>query len=155
MQRVNVFDFCELGGYLWLLEAIVPKSKIGQNAVNIIRAQSSLGRLLDDALIPVKISRNNIAKLIEVLDRHVPVDTDKWDFTHQFTEGEISEIKTYVSQVKTVLNAEYATTDTYFVEPKGIYSTTDLIERAENALPPEVLSVIGDEAKVDFNQAER
>ena len=155
MQRVNVYDFCELGGHLWLLETITPGSTVLLHWRKILSAQYKLGGVLADRLIPVRISHDNISKLLRVLDKHVPQEPDDIDFSHEFTDAEVGDISASVSQVKTVLNAEYAKVDTYFVEPKGIYSTPDLIERAENALPPRVLSWIGDETKVDLHQAGR
>ena len=61
-------------------------------------------------------------------------------------------------EFQTVLTAELSTLEAYQVSPKGIYSTSALIDHAENALSDEVKVVLNNQAKQtidDTNQAGR
>ena len=52
-----------------------------------------------------------------------------------------------------VLNAELQTFAAYQVSQKGIYSTPDLIDHAENAFDEQTRMALSDQVRVDFNQA--
>jgi hypothetical protein len=67
---------------------------------------------------------------------------------------EVTNIKSLLTKFENNLEAEYATKDLFVVSRKGIYSTTDLIERTEQAFPKEFTDRIPD-AINDLKQAGR
>jgi hypothetical protein len=94
--------------------------------------------------------------LINAINRIIPEDTtkfssipeestldfsDHWDITHALEEFE------------TVLGNELPTLDTYIVSKKGIYSTADLVDRAEMAIDESARAHIRKELIEDFKQA--
>jgi hypothetical protein len=58
-----------------------------------------------------------------------------------------------IREFRAVLAAELGTTDAYFISKKGIYSTNDLIERADNALSTALRTFVPSQALLDFREA--
>ena len=74
------------------------------------------------------------------LDGRKPSEWEKEDLGADAIFQEIIKI---ANELEIVLSAELQTLATYNITQKGIYSTTDLIERAERILPEQVLGKIG------------
>lgn len=74
------------------------------------------------------------------LDARKPSEWEKEDLGADAIFEKIIKI---AKELEIVLSAELQTLATYNITQKGIYSTTDLIERAERILPEQVLGRIG------------
>ncbi len=79
-------------------------------------------------------------------------DLGKPDYeTDQLFTDAINKAKEF----EIVLLAELQTLATYHATQKGIYSTTDLIERAENIFPPAILSKLTQDIKEEIRESGR
>jgi hypothetical protein len=76
-------------------------------------------------------------KLYEAIRAVTKLEGDNW---HEKTLGVVDalNITNSLQEFETVFAAEYARKDTFYVSKKGIYSTSELIEQAENMFPPEI-----------------
>jgi hypothetical protein len=88
----------------------------------------------------------------------VPKNTNDFsaiDPERKLTWFEAYKIKTSLSEFETVFAAELPTFDTYIVSKKGIYSTADLVERADMAFDEGARTHLSAEVLSDFRQAGR
>jgi len=110
-------------------------------------------RAILNGAVPLPVSTGAASALFWAIDAIVPDDFSKVDMERQITY-ELFQIKQAATSFETVFSAELQNANTYSVLQKGIYSTADLIQRAENALG-EALTTISDDAKRDFSAAGR
>lgn len=161
MKRVNQYLFYQMGMNIHPLGSIRAGAPIQELAWTLYTAREWLQYLLKNQDIQLVVCKTAIQNLISKIDLLIPQDykdfvsidpakeldaIDHWGLTHRLEEFE------------TVLANELPTMDTYVVWKKGIYSTADLIERAEDAIEPTarkrlILSVPN--AITDLNQAGR
>jgi hypothetical protein len=92
---------------------------------------------------------SEIRKSIDVLvtDLNKPLTTDEL--------LAINDIAKKAKEFETVLTAELETLATYNATQKGIYSTADLIEQAENVLPVSVLEKISQDVVQEIRESGR
>lgn len=99
-------------------------------------AAIKLLKSIDDAYAPLKVPGADLSA------GEVPIDQEVfYRLTGAAREFEI------------VLLAELQQADTYFVSQKGIYSTFDLIERADSIFSRDVQASLPEQARFDFTQA--
>lgn len=80
---------------------------------------------------------------------------DRWMEVDPLVGVQFSNVINKAKEFETVLTAELQTLATYHVTQKGIYSTADLIERADNTLPASVLPKISRAVKEEIKQSGR
>lgn len=105
-------------------------------------------------LLPVTFSKQATDALYTALNEIASDDWSKTDFESDVEPSALYRLKTAAQNFETIFSAELQGASTYYVEQKGIYSTPDLMDRAELALGDSV-AVLEDDAKKDFNQAGR
>jgi len=158
MKRVNQYVFYQMGSKLHPLSEIREDSKLIDIVWDLYHAREWLRRILNDTLITVVVSRNAAQSLLSVIDEVIPqnisyfstIGNEKildWYQWYRINSG--------IKEFETVFAAELPTFDAYLVSKKGIYTTADLVERAEMAIDISVRNVIPQNAMNDFNQAGR
>ncbi len=158
MQRINGYHFYQLGGILTPLEDIKRGDILADRANQIWSARMWLEWFLDGSIVPISFSKTSGSNLLAVLKRLVP--NTKGEITEDKLKAPISTadwvaISSGIREFRTVLNTELARLDTYFISRTGIYSTPDLIEHAEFALPPQIVEKLSETVKVDIRQGGR
>lgn len=152
MQRINQFNCYQFGTFLHPLSELQEKRKLRDILFSLFAASTWLEYFLNDRVVPLVVSKAAGWKLYYAIKKILPQNIDQ----PADKELEFSDIYPIISAVKefeTVFSAELQTHDTYFVSPKGIYSTPDLIERAEKMFPEKILKMIPNQVIVDIRQA--
>jgi hypothetical protein len=107
----------------------------------------------------LRMSRDAIARLDRV-GRRVLVDfytadVDPERYRAPLEERDASILTTVISELEIVLRAEIRQSDMYFASQVGIYSTADLIDRADEFFGSDLRAVIPERARADIRQAGR
>jgi len=158
MQRVNGYSFYAIGRNLRPLADLQGDKKYGEVFAPLFFARASLRELLSSQIVPLNVSKNGILKVISRINTVVPDDLspftpEKWEAT--VYDWQLRQIASDLTALEIVLNAELSGLDVYYISQKGIYATPDLIERAENALPEEIKTLLTARTRGDINQAGR
>ncbi len=158
MQRLNCFLFCQIGSYLKPLENIGQGTKLKDVYFTIWSAKMSLIWFLSGSIIPVNFSKEAGDKLAQFLESLTPgqnavIPKEKSEYI--ITDMDTFLMTSGLRDFQTVLQTELGKLDTYFISPKGIYSTSDLIERADNIIPKEIMNVLSESIRSDLRQAGR
>ena len=151
MQRVNEYQFYRLGAMLHPLSEIKAGTKLRDVATQLFQAQDELVVLLNDKVVPLVQCKpmglkllGEIAKLLKILPQGQEKELD-----HVEAYGLTNGVREFESIFSAELQALYA----YAIAQKGIYSTPDLIGRAENLLPEAVRNLVPGQAIADIRQA--
>jgi len=154
MQRVNTYTFYELGVALKDLSQLHQGQKLKEVWSSLFWAQVKLEPFINDKIIPLTVSKASGIALLNALSDLVPLDhpLDDPDRELGYEHYTISQ---KVQEFVTVLNAELQTLNIYSVSQKGIYSTPELIEKAENIFTETVREIMPEQAKIDIRQAGR
>lgn len=168
MEKLSLTPFYQLGASLNQLTKMDTKP---ENRFNIIIAALPVERgvrFLLDSFSTLTVCRTTGEELIAAID-----DAFQWIIKAEANEvnkpdvevnkpeavvlGNIKfqQIINKAKEFETVLCADLQTLATYHVTQKGIYSTPDLIDRAENTLPAPVLEKIGKEVVEEIRQSGR
>jgi len=158
MERINGYHFYQLGAIMKPLEEIKQGDILKDIAFQIFSARVWLEWLLAGSLVPVSFSTTAGSALLRTLKRLVPntileIPQEKLDAP--ISTADWVSISTGIRDFQTVLNTELSRLDTYFIPRKGIYSTPDLIEKADNSLPPHIIEKIPESVKADIRQGGR
>lgn len=157
MQRVNQHEFYEFGAVLHPLKEMQQSAKISEAMWPCHRAKMWLQYFLENRVVPLVVCRPSGLRLITAIGGIIPQDfpsTMPSDIDKE-VEYHALFIADRAKEFETVLAAELQALDTYFISQKGIYSTPDLIDRADMALDGSVRAIISAEASGDFRQAGR
>lgn len=153
MKRINNYDFYELGAVIRPLTELAWNTSQNGAVMPIFRAKNKLQSFLDGKTVSLSVSIPAAKKLLDAVERIVPNDGN-WP---EETEKELAFHGLWISgaakEFEYVLAAELEGLDTYFVSQTGIFSTAQLIESAENALPLTIRSELSEQARSDFCQA--
>jgi hypothetical protein len=155
MQRVNQYGFYNLGSTLARIKTVKAGDKDGDTFFHL----AFCGYLLDSLIkrnepIPLGVSRAACRDLVNSLrEAWQQIQPEKGDGA--ITAAQISGLNYALDRFETILSAELQAVDVYFVSPKGIYSTPDLIERAENVLPEEIRKFVPEVVLRDLKEAGR
>lgn len=163
MDRVNLPFFYELGG---VLKQFADFPMVTQtNRVNCIIASFSVQttiRVLLDTYPTLTVCRDLGEQLLVDIDGlhayfrdATPEQRDAEDPT---TDYRYNRVVNNAREFQTVLSAELSTFGAYQISPKGIYSTSALIDKAEEGFSDEVrtvLSHLASQTLDDTNQAGR
>lgn len=151
MQRINTYDFYLLGSALKPVFDLREQDTLRDRYFALYGAARSLNSLLANEIIRIAYCRPAAEQLLSAIQELLSVrGQDTWE---KALGSEVYTLKTAVSVFENNLAAELQQLDTYSVSKKGIYSTNDLIDRAEQALPTDVLLKLPTDAVTDFKQA--
>jgi hypothetical protein len=158
MQRLNGYLFYQLGYYLKPLETIEEGKKLMDVSSKIYFAKVWLDWFLADRVVPIAFSKETGYNLSRALGKLVPgqlveIPTDKLDYELSWQDA--YAITNSLKEFQIVWQTELGKMDTYFISQKGIYSTSDLIERADNVLPAEIATKLPESIRGDLRQAGR
>jgi hypothetical protein len=158
MQRLNGYAFYQIGFYMKPLENIGEGIKLRDIYYPIWSAKTWLSWFLSGTVIPISFSKESGEKLVQVLERFAPGQNavmPKEKAEQVFSAIDVFMITSGLREFQTVLQTELSKLDTYFISPKGIFSTSELIERADSIIPTEILNTISDSVRSDLKQAGR
>lgn len=159
MEKIDLPFFYQLGAVLKPLTEMEAKDS---TRVDIWLASFHVGenvRDLLDLFSTLTVCRGAGKELISVIEeagnwmRQTPAQ--EWHKQDYSVDLKFRRIISKAKEFETVLSAELQTLATYHATQKGIYSTTDLIERAENTLPASVLPKISQGVKEEIRQSGR
>ena len=161
MRRVNHYQYYYLGMTLRPLHELPEKASLLHISARLQNAESALERLLADPLVPLSVSRpaatnllNHIQNVTKIwkggtIEQIAKLSEQTLDFTDHYY------ITQAISRFEMVFSAELQSAATYVVSRKGIYSTTDLIEHAEELLEEPFRSYLPEQAVIDLREAGR
>jgi hypothetical protein len=157
MLRVNANLFYELSVKIHPLTEVGHDTPLPSICFTLYEAKQWLEWFLSGRIVPLRVCQATGWELVTAIQPVLPKDfpaAGSWP-----TEGTLEYngilISTRAKDFETVFAAELQTLDTYVISQKGIYSTPDLIERADMALDEQVRKVISSNALDDFRQAGR
>ncbi len=147
MEKINLPFIYELGLQLNPLGKMTyeasKRAEIWAKAIDVL---SSVG-LLFEKFPTLPACRTKGSELENATDEAVSwfrvTDHSKWREENAEADEIFEKIIKIAKEFEIVLSAELHTLVTYHITQKGIYSTADLIERAEGILPQHVLGKIG------------
>jgi hypothetical protein len=163
VKRLNIYGFYDCGRAIQVLEkAAEHDSLLSDVAYPCLNALLWLDFVLATDSLALQVVRapgeTLKERILEMWKKAREASQDK-DATNKdkersrvsFTDG--YAMGEAIREFQTVLSAELRLADAYVVAKKGIYSTADLIDRAENALSAELRAVLPHQSIVDFREA--
>jgi hypothetical protein len=150
MIRISPYYFYGMGVALNPLKSLKADAPMHTAIVTLYIASNTLERLFD-GFYPFKACVNAGNRLYEVLQEVIDkYNTEKPDtldasFSYRITSA--------ANEFETILAAEMQTLDTYHASQKALYSTRDLIERAEIVLPETVRAEVPGETITEIQSA--
>jgi hypothetical protein len=161
MQRIDMYTFYQLGAALRGLSGLSSPLNFGHAMWPLFQASSALTRLIADPVLNLGYSKPAARELLEAVEKHFPPQSDTqtkpWEeiAARPIQTYEITNIQNLLQTFEHNLAAEFRQMDTYYVLPKGIYATAELIDRAQNLFSLEVRSQLPPAAMIDIAQAGR
>jgi hypothetical protein len=158
MKRVNQYTFYQLGMILHPLTTVEEGLSLPQSVWELNKARAWVEFVLENQLFRIVVCQSAAQKLVDAIDAVVPKKTSEFsaiDPKRELTWYEAYSIRSAASEFETVFAAELPTFDTYIVSKKGIYSTADLVERADMAFDESARTYLSEEVLSDFRQAGR
>ena len=163
MEKINLPYFYQLGARLHpLTQLAVQDEKVLDVLIASFEAEDAVSSLLDTFSV-LSVCRNCGDELLhaikEIRDWFIEVrkadDTDKFKKPDGAAKLKFERVIMKSKEFETILSAELQTLTTYHATQKGIYSTADLIERAENILPPPVLEKVSPQVIQELRESGR
>lgn len=158
LQRVNQYHFYYLGVALHPLTKVAAGMKIKDIFSDLYGAKGAIDFLLDYTLIPVVTCRAAALRVRDAVRSSIAfMDNKGADWTAEL-EKEIDPVQAYnitngIQSLETVFGAEAETWDTYFVSRKAIYSTSHLVDHAEEMFSAAVRKHLPSETISDIRQS--
>lgn len=161
MEKINLPFFYQLGAQLNPLTKFTPEVN---NRALIWLASFPVHTYVYSLLVSPSFETLTVcraagieltAAIVEVQKWMSETPPNKWKDIDPSVDMLFSNVINKAKEFETVLSAELQTLATYHATQKGIYSTTDLIERAERVLPVSVLPKISPEIKEEIRQSGR
>ncbi|GAG90924.1 unnamed protein product, partial [marine sediment metagenome] len=157
MEKINLLFFYQLGAQLNPLTKFTPDEK---NRAQIWLASFAAHTFTYTTLnsfptltVCRSVGIELINAILEVQKWMNKTPPDRWMEVDPLVGVQFSNVINKAKEFETVLTAELQTLATYHVTQKGIYSTADLIERADNTLPASVLPKISRAVKEEIKQS--
>ena len=129
-----------------------------QSVWQLNTARAWLEFILEHQMYRFVVCQGAGRELVAAIDAVLPRKTTEFstiDSERKLTWLEAANIRSGASEFETVFAAELPTFDTYVVSKKGIYSTADLVERADMAFDDSARPHLSAEILSDFRQAGR
>jgi hypothetical protein len=164
VQRVNVYQFYNLGYIVHALSGIKATDKIKDHYYTLYSAQMWLDYVLKDTLIALAVSRPACGDLLSSINRLLeptqppPLASPPGTGPSLDMEQEIGHYRAYtvtnsLQTFETVLSAELQSISTYWVSRKLAYETRLLIEEGDKLLPDKIKAEVPDVAIQELQQA--
>lgn len=157
MLKVNEFQLYELANHIHPLTFASHETKYSEVWYSWFQAREALQTLFKQRSLEFCFEAANelygaieaiVPSNFEAAISKIPEDTNN--------EKEIgwtaARVKAVAEKFETVISAELANADTYWVSPKGAYKTRMLLQFAHTTLPAQVLATVP-EVKADFDEA--
>lgn len=155
MEKINLPLFYDLGSHLNALTKLNPEtSDVLDIIVESIDTQFTIKSLLQSFPI-LTVSRAAARQLSEAIDELIDTGFPMPDKPHDPARSKFRQAVSKAKEFETILIAELQTLATYHVTQKAIYSTTDLVDRAENIFLPPTLQKLGPEVLEEVRQSGR
>lgn len=151
---MNVAWWCRVTAALDKAASVQPGTPFAQAYADLLATAKMIAvNYADATLVKLPISHQKANAAVESIHEIIS-DAER---TSAITVEEMGKLKEVLSEYRTVLEAELAAIDAYYVQQQGAYSTRILIDSAETALclPGEILPLLGEEAKRDLREAGR
>jgi hypothetical protein len=168
VERVNQFPLYELGKLLRTVASYVGDVNPMTPLWELLSAMGAVADLLEGKPFPITISREAAQGLRESISTiwiehyfEKKEDGSRGEFRYpQQNDAPIPEwrwynIRSALTKFETILAAEIAQATTYFVPSRGIYSTSALIDHADQSFPEEIREYVPDKARNDWCSAGR
>lgn len=162
MEKINLPYFYQLGVQL---HPLTQKSVQDDRVIDIIIATfdaEDVTESLLDRFSMLSVCRNCGQELLNAVKETrtwfmglMKEDLDKLQNPDATVKLRFDRVIAKAKEFETILSAELQTLTTYHATQKGIYDTADLIERAENILPPAVLNKIDEKVKEEIRWSGR
>jgi hypothetical protein len=159
MQRVNLPTFYSFGGAIRMLRPINTSDKITDRAIilNMYSTKVWLSRFNEATSgIAFPHSREAAEALIGLIDQYVTKLDESLaakDSESTFQHHYLVKLKAAIKDFELLFDRESRRASVFAVTPKGIYDIQDLIERAQDSLPPDVKGRLDVQATYDIQQA--
>ena len=159
MRKFNAYEFYMLGTYLRELDHLKDDDTLADLILPLALIKDALQGLTESGQpVPTRVALEAAQDLARTVNHFlVQIRIDQLEGPYPTNIGTLG-VKTLQSQLRkfeTVFNAELASMETYWIEPKGIYSTIDLIEHAEHIFSKSVTAQLDDGTRQDINEAGR
>ena len=150
MIRINPYYFYSLGVSLHPLQNVKEGDAMIDTVIQFYIASNALERLFD-GFYPFKTcaaSGNRLYDVLqEVIEKYNSEKTETLDSSFAF------RVTSAFKDFQTILAAEVQMFDTYHASQKALYSTQDLIERAEIVLPESIRAEVPQETIAEIQNA--
>ena len=151
MDRVSQYTFYELGQSLSVLRNLEEGKALAHYYVSFLLARWELEYLLKNP-IGVRVSRAAIESLVEDLSALAP---DEGPESDAIVGNMAATLKSSLLNLEAILKAECDSLASYIVSQKGVYSTPDLVENAENMIPEKTRALLPAGVNKDVQEAGR
>lgn len=162
MDRINLPFFYQLGS---LINPLSEKKVEDSNGFDILLlglgAGSAIRTLLNTypSLTVCKASGEDLIASVNTglaqWRKYMDLPEEQRVKAKPISDEQMLTVITKATTFQTILTAELQTLAAYQVTEKALFSTTRLIERAENILPQDILLEVPPETREDINQAGR
>lgn len=160
MEKIDLPFFYELGAKVSAIIEMKPENTSGWSAwLAMAETNALLEKLLNSfpTLTVCRKGASQVIKAMESLNETLGKEKNlKFDgpLPQQF-HYKTHEVVNAAREFQTVLSAELQTLATYHATQKGIYSTPDLIERADHIFPESIRQKLGDHVIEEIRQSGR
>jgi hypothetical protein len=159
MQKINIHEFLVLGQHLAVLKQIEPNEALGNDWLRLYRASWALEEIRTKNVGGLKTCIGAVAALINAIHRIVPSDIGEINFdeirTKKVGEWLTGDVHTRVYALETLLEEELKIANTYSIDQKAAYLTSDLLDHPLRILPESVAAKLSEQSRKDLAAAVR
>lgn len=160
MEKINLPFFCDLGFHLRkLTETNLETATRMDVLVDAIVLRSDVNTLLVSypSLSVCRNAASELTKEIETVSKWFgTIPQEIWqEETSKKPDYQFHNVVNKAKELNTILSAELQGLATYHVDQKGIYSTSHLVESAENAFPSSIKEKLTADVEEEFRQSGR
>lgn len=157
MLRVDCYHFYALAVKIHPLINLNVQGALADEWFMLFEARQELFQFFN--IFPLTTSQPPARTLVDSINRVIPIDVSTIRFnsdsgeriTINYFEGHA--IQQAAAELESVLKAELAGWDAFYVSQKGAFNTTELMQRAETMVPEPGRSYLTQKALSDFRQA--
>lgn len=156
MRRINLFDFVELGEGFREISKIKDETDPFDALMSSWGLKSAIRKLEQFGDTDLQISKHSIAEVkvaLEDINIRMRQKDDDGNDVKALGFGVRWKVEKSTGDFRTILAAELREVSTYLVGKVGIYSTNDLIERADHRFPAAQRGNIDASALVQYREA--
>jgi hypothetical protein len=151
MKKVNLFDLYRFGKTMEFFDKLTPATSVGDIAGSCSLASSWFDWLLASDRIPIADCRADI----DILKKFCRKVSESKKTNEPIGDALYSIVNYQFSHFESVLSAELARLDIYFVTPVGGYNTDKLLSDGTACLPQSTLGWMSEIAIRGFNEGAR